>query len=167
MFWLHLANNKMYDFSDKPTSRTTLSRCRLLARYKPRLGMQKEADPSDSSAKGIRRQHPSFRCIPLFWSPQTSVGSEVIVSVHRTTVWNILWGCQVLITVNAVLYHKCLLTVKLCDYGKKSSTPTSQRTSLTVIAPLKKVGSHNVQVRSLTRLTAQQRLESYLWMWRP
>lgn len=80
-----------------------LSRCRLLVRYKLRLGMQKQADLSDSSAKGIQLQHPSFRCIPLFWSPQTSVRSEVIIIAHHTSVQDILSGCQVLITVNAEL----------------------------------------------------------------
>lgn len=51
---LHLANDKMYDFLDKPASRTTVSRCKSLARHKPRLGMHKEADPSDMALqKGL------------------------------------------------------------------------------------------------------------------
>lgn len=51
-----------------------------MARHKSRLGMQKEADPSDSSAKVIQLQHHSFRSIPLLRSLQTSVRSEVTVS---------------------------------------------------------------------------------------
>ena len=141
MSWLHLANDKMYDFSDKPTSRTTLSRCRLLARHKPRLGMQKEADPSDSSAKGIQLQHPSFRCIPLFWSPQTSVRSEVKVSAlaprleiycQDVKFWSLLMRVF-------LKYHKCLCTLKLCNYKKRPlyTQLTGYKLS-TYCAPLKR-----------------------------
>lgn len=62
---------------------------------------------SDSSAKGIQLQHPSFRCIPLFWSPRASVRSEVTISTAFTSVQDILPGCQVVITHNALVlkYH--------------------------------------------------------------
>lgn len=53
----------------------------------PRLGMQKEADPPDSSAKkkeegkkGIWLQHCSFRDVSLLRSPQAGGRSEVIWS---------------------------------------------------------------------------------------
>lgn len=67
---------------DKATS-GKLSRCRLLARYESRLGMQKAADPSDSSADGIELQRHGLRSTPPLRSLQTGVRSEVTVSAFE------------------------------------------------------------------------------------
>lgn len=139
MSWLHLVNDKMYDLSDKPTSRTTLSRCRLLVKYKPCLGMQKEADSSDSSAKGIQLQHPSFRCIQLFWSSQTSVRSEVIISAHCRSEREIY--CQdvefwsLLMQVFSNIANLCALWNSIIT---NISRPSSRSTSFTVITSFRK-----------------------------